>query len=448
MNGKGALGWRITRNGDYSIDLPPLSDSEEALVLAVEERLRAAAREKAAEPANADKEIALHVSSYAAQEGIALDSAQKGYLAKYAKMHAYGFAFLDELVGNDSIEEISVVGIGKPAYVFMRKGGWLSVNAEFTDEKMLMDVINKMASCIGRRITLQHPRLDAMLPDGSRLHASLRPVSQGEITIRKFRQAPFSPREIVDSGAMDAKAMAFLSMLMQTDSSVLVAGNTASGKTTTLNALFSFVPAGERILITEETPEINVPHAHQARLVANRDMGISLKDLVYDSLRMRPDRMIVGEVRNREEVEALFDVLLGGQARGAYATFHAQGAEEALLRLRKFGVEEMDLGSMDAIIVQRRMLAYDPRKKTAVEKRRVVEIAEVDRGMARGIFTSSGGKLAYRAGSALEKKIAGDFGLGKKEFAAILSGREKWLAKAPSGFSEFFGAAQAMLYKA
>ena len=139
----------------------------------------------------------------------------------------------------------------------------------------------------------------------------------------------------------------------------MISGNTASGKTTTLNALFSFVPANERVLIAEETPEIMIPHAHQMRLVASREMGIGLKDLVYDTLRMRPDRMIVGEVRSREEAGALFDVLLAGQARGCYATFHAQSAEEARSRFRHLGVNPEDLSSLDCIVVQRRMLRYE-----------------------------------------------------------------------------------------
>lgn len=439
------LGWRITRDGDYRIDLPPLSRAEEGVVLAVEESFRLAARERKIGPGDVERELAQAIAKYAEKEGVALDSAQRAYLARYAKMHIYGFAFLDELVANDSIEEISVIGVGRPAYVFVRKNGWQKVNAFFGDEKTLMGVINKMAGGIGRRITLQQPRLDAVLPDGSRLHASLHPVSQGEITIRKFRSAPFSPKEIVELGTADYRTMAFLSMLMQTDSSVIVAGNTASGKTTTLNALFSFVPKGERVLITEETPEISIPHEHQVRLVANKDMGISLKDLVYDSLRMRPDRMIVGEVRNREEVEALFDVLLGGQARGAYATFHAQSADEALLRLRKFGIGEMDLRSIDAIVVQRRMLLYDARKKTAAETRKIVEVAGVE-AKAKRIFAFSKGKWSYSAGS-LCGKIQDAFGMSAREFEGEMRGREKWMRGATPAFASFFSEAQEKFYK-
>ncbi len=437
-----SLGWRILREGAYRIELPPLSAAEEQLVLAAEEKFRLVAGERKIDPADVERELSEAISRKASEELLALDRDQKHYLAKYARMHIYGFAFLDELLADDQIEEISVIGLGTPAYAFVRKEGWKSVNAQFESEKALMDVINRMANSAGRRITLQHPRLDAMLPDGSRLHASLSPVSRGELTIRKFRQNPFSPKEIAALGTADWKQMAFLSMLMQTDSSVLVAGNTASGKTTTLNALFSFVPRTERILITEETPEISVPHAHQVRLVANREMGITLKDLVYDSLRMRPDRMIVGEVRSREEAEALFDVLLGGQARGSYATFHAQSAEEALLRFGKFGILDTDMRSIDAIVVQRRMLTYSG--KSMSEARRITEICGVGKG-AEPIFSFSGGKWKY-CRTPLEERISDSLGLSAKEFASELAARERWLKSAPSDFGLFFEAAQEKLH--
>lgn len=439
------LGWKILKEGEYKIDLPQLSKEEEQAILATEEKFRNIAGEKRIEPLDVEHELSNTIMKNAEECGFIIDSEQKEYLTAYAKMHIYGFAFLDELVKKENVEEISIIGIGKPAYVFIRKKGWQKVNAVFEDEKTLMDVINKMARGIGRRITLQHPRLDAILPDGSRLHASLHPISQGEITIRKFRERPFSPKEIVELGTIDYKSMAFLSLLMQTDSSVIIAGNTASGKTTTLNALFTFVPKNERVLVTEETPEINIPHEHQLNLIANKDMEISLKDLVYDSLRMRPDRMIVGEVRNKEEVEALFDVLLGGQARGAYATFHAQSAEEALLRLKKFGILEMDLQSIDAVIIQKRMLVYDKKTRATLETRKIVEIVEIGEKLKK-IISFSNGRWNYTEGK-LIKKIAQEFGINTKELRKELDEREKWIKNSKMDFNLFFKDMQKKFYK-
>ncbi|MDD5337336.1 MAG: ATPase, T2SS/T4P/T4SS family [Candidatus ainarchaeum sp.] len=437
------LGWSVLREGEYKIALPPLSADEETVVLATEKEYRKLVEEKELAIEEIESELGSAILRHAEADGIALDREQREYLAKYAKMHLYGFAFLDELLANDEIEEISVIAVGKPAYVFIRKGGWQSVNARFDDEKTLMEVVNKMAAKIGRRITLQHPRLDAMLPDGSRLHASLPPVSGGELTVRKFRERPFSPREIADGGTATHVEMALLSTLMQTDCSIMVVGNTASGKTTTLNALFCFVPASERVVIVEETPEINIPHEHQVRLAVNREMGIGLGDLVYDSLRMRPDRMIVGEVRAREEVEALFDVLLAGQARGTYATFHGQSAHETLLRLANMGVDRMDLPSMDAMVVQRRGVVYSKKSKKGRELRKVTEICEIGaNGEPRPLVRN--GKVEFGADAC--GRTAESLGLSAREYRNEVAERAGWLARAPGSFQPFFEAAQKRIY--
>ena len=427
------LGWRITGHGEYKLDLPSLSAEEEELICAAADKFREAAR-----GGGGDGIIGGLLLQAAEEKGIYLERSQQSYLGSMARMHIYGLGFFEPLLADPQIEEISVIGPKKPVYVYLRKKGWSSVNAAFDDEKALAEMVNRMASGMGRRITMQNPRLDAVLADGSRLHASLPPISAGEITIRKFREKPFSPLALCTGGTVSAEALAFLSVLMQSDCSIVVSGNTASGKTTTMNALFCFVPSDERVLIAEETPEIMIPHLHQMRLIANRDLGIGLRDLVYDTLRMRPDRMIVGEVRSRDEAEALFDVLLAGQARGCYATFHAQSADETKSRLRHLGIAADDLSSIDCIVVQRRMLQYDPKKRRCGEVRKVVEIAE------------SGGVI-YRAGSRMKRgglfrRAAESFGLGEAAMEKEIEGRVRMIKKAPEDFMGFFEAVQKGLY--
>lgn len=443
------LGWKILPEGEYRIEMPQLSEDEEQMVELIENRFREVARlremSSKEEILEAIKET---LQTIASEEGIYLDSDQEEYIPKVAYHHIYGFAFIDELLKDGNIEEIAIIGLGKPAYVYVRKQGWKRVNAAFTDEKALMDVINKMAKTLGRRITLQNPRLDTMLPDGSRLHASLPPISDGEITIRRFRDRPFSPKEIVELKTANTEMMALLSLIMQSDSSILIAGNTASGKTTTLNAIFSFVPLNERVLITEETPEINIPHAHKIRMVANKEMGITLMDLVYDSLRMRPDRIIVGEVRNKEEACALVDVLLGGQARGAYATFHAQSAAEALLRLESFGISKMDLNSIDAILVQRRMLIYDLKERKNVEVRKVVELSMVKDAKAVPVIEYNPAKDGWEE-KGVERlfPILGEkLGIDEKEVRKEYAKRKNAIEKAPVEFNDFFSHIQKEFY--
>jgi Flp pilus assembly CpaF family ATPase len=430
------LGWRMLKHGDYLLDLPTLSSDEEKLIIEVQEKFKDAVGKGGND---AERLIAEGISKAAKEQGLLLDLDQEDYLSRVAHMHAYGFAFFEQLMKDDEIEEISVIGPNRPIYVFIMKKGWKIVNAVIETEEAVADLINRMSRFSGRHITLQNPRIDAVMPDGSRLHGSLPPVSPGEITIRKFRERPFSPKELAENGTVPADVLAFLSVVMQCDSSVLVAGNTASGKTTTLNGIFSFVPDNERVIITEETPEINVPHKHQLRMVANRNMGIGLCDLVYDSLRMRPDRMIVGEVRNKEEVDALFDVLLAGQARGSYATFHAGSIDEAMSRLRSFGVREMDLGTIDCIVVQRRLLVYDRKKRMAREMRRVVEIGEPK---GNRIYKNT----KFDCKGDLFDRIAGSFNVSNKELNEEIRMRKKLIMDAPGEFDAFYKKIQGRIF--
>lgn len=441
------LGWRILGHGEHKLDLPVLSREEEELIAATEERFKEAMRFRQGGSDSENRQLVAGILGTVAKErGAYLERAQEGYLARAAILHIYGFAFVEPLLCDPSVEEISITGPGQQAYAYIRKEGWKSVNAAFDDERAIAEMANRMARKVGRHITLQNPRLDAMLPDGSRLHASLPPISRGEMTIRKFRERPFSPLELAENGTVPAGALAFLSLVMQGDCSLIIGGNTASGKTTTLNSLFSFVPANERVVITEETPEISLPHRHQLRLVANREMGITLKDLVYDTLRMRPDRMVVGEVRNREEAEALFDVLLAGQARGSYATFHAQSAAEALSRMRSFGISAGDLESVDCIVIQRRMLSYDAKKRKSAELRRVVEIAEPAPGGGTRCIYPCGRPGGCWKGAGILERIAGGFGMDRKEVAAELMRREKIIAEAGRDYAGFYRAVQKELY--
>lgn len=434
------LGWRILGDGEYRLDLPHLSAEEEELIALASEKFREAAREGGGDRARLIEGLVLRAAE---EKGVYLDRRQQAFLGSMAAMHIYGFGFLEPLLSDREIEEISVIGPGKPAYVYLRKKGWKAVNAAFDDERAIAEMVNRMASRMGRRITLQNPRLDAILPDGSRLHASLPPVSIGEITIRRFREKPLSPAALSSGGTVSSEALAFLSVLMQSDASIVVSGNTASGKTTTLNALFCFVPGDERIIIAEETPEIMVPHPHQMRMVANRDMGIGLKDLVYDTLRMRPDRMIVGEVRSRDEAGALFDVLLAGQARGCYATFHAQSAAETHARLRHLGIQGDDLSSIDCIVVQRRMLQYEPGKRRCAEIRRIVEIAELGPGGELCPVYLPGSRLRH---GTLFKKAAESFGLDERRMNKELGMRERMIRGAPEDCQGFFEEIQRGLY--
>jgi Flp pilus assembly CpaF family ATPase len=370
------LGWHARpQRGLYVSSLPSLSAEEEDLLVRLSERF--ADWSKSHEPSGPEsvrKAVEQLLPHLLQEDGLEADEDQLTYLTHAAVTHLSGFAPLDKMLTDETIEEVAVIGLHQPIYIYARKIGWQPTDAQFTSLEHLTHLINKMARPLGRRITGQSPRLNALLPDGSRLHASLPPLSAGELTIRRHGARPWTVSDLLSSKSTTSDALAFLWLAFQSDSSVLVAGNTASGKTTLLNALFSFVPITERVLVIEETPEIRLLHPHRVSLVSNEELGITLSDLVRDSLRMRPDRVIVGEVRTPPEAQGFVETLLSGQARGSYATFHAQSAPEALRRFAHLGASPDDLSSLDFIVLQRRIARYEPRSKKQQELRRMLGI--------------------------------------------------------------------------
>ena len=373
------LNWCIKKNGSYKLPLPPLSKDEEEVVREVSEEFKEFSKHSdfVDDKTRMDNIFDELLMNFCKKSNISLDKDQREYLKKYIYSNVIGFCGLELLLKDDEIEEISMIGVNKPVYIYKSGRGWLDTNLFFRKEETAIDVINKMARGLGRRVTYQSPKLNAILPDGSRLHASIPPISNIELTIRKFRSKPITVCDLIRFRTYSPEALAFLSVVFQSDYNLIVAGNTASGKTSTLNALFSFVPLTERILIIEETPEINIPHNHCIKMVSNADLLINMKSLVEDSLRMRPDRVIVGEVRTQEEIAALIETILSGQARGSYATFHAQSADEVIKRLLSLGVLQIDLSSIDFIVIQRRLLRYNKSTKAHWEDRKGIEIVEI-----------------------------------------------------------------------
>ncbi len=368
------------------------------------------------------------------EKSLVLEKTAGEKISLYARQNVEGLGFLENLLSDDELEEISVIGVGKPIFVYHREKGWLETNASFESEEHAINAINKMARPLGRRITSQNPRLNAVLPDGSRLHASIAPVALSgiEITIRKFKRNPFNASELAGNGTISSDALAFLWLVLYGDISLCVCGNTGSGKTTTLNALFSFIPLNERIVVTEETPELHFLQQHLVKIVSNEELGIGMRDLVKDTLRMRPDRVVVGEVRSADEARALFDSLLAGQAKGSYFTFHAKSACEALIRLKALGAGEDELGSLDLIVVQKRFSMFDKRSRATRDVRKVTEIAEVREGRASSLFSFSGGRLYAPKNlkkSPLVERVRQNYGFSAREFWAEFEKRKRFLEK-------------------
>ena len=445
------LGWKLGGwKAGYRLRLPRLSQEEQELVLSVAEAFRSETQRREVEgEAQASELILRLLSSVCEEEGIELDNDQRRYIARAAFLQTFGLGFLQELLSDQSLEEIALIGLERPVYVFVRSQGWKRTNVAVDSADYFVSLVNRLGRGLGRRLTAQKPRLNAVLEDGSRVHASMPPVSGCELTIRKFTREPLSPFDLLSNGTYGARALSLLSLCLQADLSVMFAGNTASGKTSSLNALLSFVPSSERMLLIEETPEISLPHPHQLRLVPFEEGGIGMTELVRDSLRMRPDRVVVGEVRSQEEARAFVESALSGQAKGCYSTFHAQSARDAVLRLRMMGCMPSDLEGIDLFVVQRRVSTYDAKRRQVGESRRVTEIAlsnpaDVERPIA--IF--DGKSFSEKGVRQLLRKISDGTGMGFSEASREARRREKFMdaSSGTKGFEKSFSLIQRFMF--
>jgi flagellar protein FlaI len=317
------------------------------------------------------------------KKGINLPPERLKRLSEVIVRDMIGYGPLDMMLVDDMLEDIMVTGTNKPVYVYHRKHGMCSTEVTFEDEDSIKRIIDKIARVIGRRIDQQTPLLDARLPDGSRVNATIPPVSlEGPtISIRKFRRDPLTVVDILKFGTISTDVAAFLWLIVDglgaKPANILFAGGTGCGKTTTLNAATTFVPERERILSIEDTAELQLPHRHWIRLetrppnVEGRG-EISMDDLVKNALRMRPDRMIVGEVRG-PEARTMFTAMNTGHD-GCMGTLHSNSAMETITRLTEapMNVPGIMIPALDVIFIQQRIYS---RQRGQI--RRVTEVAEV-----------------------------------------------------------------------
>ncbi|MGA8890420.1 MAG: CpaF family protein [Anaeromyxobacteraceae bacterium] len=252
---------------------------------------------------------------------------------------------LDELTGLGPLEPllrdptISDILVNTYATVYVERAGKLErTGVRFADDDHLLRIINRIVSRVGRRVDETSPMVDARLPDGSRVNAIIPPLAiDGAIlSIRRFGTDPLRARDLVAIGSLDAECLGFLAACVKAKLNVLISGGTGTGKTTLLNALSAFVPGDERIVTIEDSAELKLQQSHVVRLETRPaniegEGEILARDLVRNALRMRPDRIIVGEVRSDEVLDMLQAMNTGHE--GSMTTIHANSARDALSRM-------------------------------------------------------------------------------------------------------------------
>jgi pilus assembly protein CpaF len=295
---------------------------------------------------------------------------------------------LDELTGFGPIQpllddpDISEVMVNGPKKVFIEKGGKLTKSAvTFDDDDHVLRVIDRIILPLGRRVDADTPTVDARLPDGSRVNAVIRPVSiDGPcITIRKFKKDKLSIQQLIDYGSLTPNMAEFIRACVLAHLNIVISGGTGSGKTTLLNVLSGFIPEEERIVTIEDAAELQLQQDHVLRMetkVPNTDGkgAVTIRDLVRNSLRMRPDRIVVGECRGGEALDMLQAMNTGHD--GSLTTLHANTPRDALSRLETMvlmsgmdlplKVVRQQISSAVDLIIQQTRLKDGSRKVTAI----------------------------------------------------------------------------------
>jgi pilus assembly protein CpaF len=327
------------------------------------------------------------------EEQIALSRNEKRELFEQIVAEILGYGPLEQYLGADGVTEIMVNGAKN---VFIERSGRITrVNTTFENEEHLMRIIDRIVSPLGRRIDESSPMVDARLPDGSRVNVVIPPIAlNGAIlTIRIFAKVPLTVENLIDFGTVTREAVEFLKASVISKCNIIISGGTGSGKTTLLNILSGFIPEDERIITIENAAELQLRQEHVVTLESRppniEGRGeISIQDLVINSLRMRPDRIVVGEVRGGEALDMLQAMNTGHD--GSLATGHANSPRDMLARLETMvlmagmdlphrAIREQIAAAIDLIVHQDRM-----RDGT----RKITSISEIQ-GMEGDVITMS-----------------------------------------------------------
>jgi pilus assembly protein CpaF len=281
-------------------------------------------------------QCAERVNALLLEEKVPLSGPERQQIVREVMDEVFGYGPLDEFLRDPFISDVLVNG---PRKVYIeRKGRLEATDATFLDSDHLMRVIRRIADNVGRRIDESNPMLDARLPDGSRVNAIIPPLSLDgpAVSIRRFGTNPLDMVRLIEMEALREEVAAFVEACVQCKMNILISGGTGTGKTTFLNALSKWIPAGERVVTIEDAAELQLQREHVVRLETRPpniegEGEVTQRDLLRNSLRMRPDRIIIGEVRGAEALDMLQAMNTGHE--GSMTTVHANSPRDALRRV-------------------------------------------------------------------------------------------------------------------
>jgi pilus assembly protein CpaF len=288
-------------------------------------------------PEKTERFVHEQVRRYVLEQKLALNARESEWLSRDALHELLGYGPIQSLIEDDTVADIVVNG---PNNVFVEREGKLSsVPVRFVDDQHVIRVIQRILAPIGRRVDESTPMVDARLADGSRVNAIIPPIALDGpcLSIRKFRKNPLSADDLLRLGSISLPMLDDLKARVQKRTNLLVTGGTGSGKTTFLNLLSQWIPDSERVVTIEDAAELRLRHTHTVRLESRPpnlegQKAVSARDLVRNALRMRPDRIIVGEVRGDEVLDMLQAMNTGHD--GSMTTLHANSVHDAIHRLQ------------------------------------------------------------------------------------------------------------------
>lgn len=306
-----------------------------------------------------------------------LDNKTQDMLMNYVIEQNLGLGYIEILLKDNLIEEVVINNAKEPVWIYHVKFGWMKTNILIPTESRIRHFATIIARDAIKEITNLNPLMDAHLLSGDRVNATLHPVSSfgNTLTIRKFSSIPWTITRMIKSNTLDYKTAAILWLCIQYEFSIIIAGGTGSGKTSMLNTVAGFFASNQRIISIEDTRELKLPPQLHWVPLATRQSNpegkgeVSMLDLVINSLRMRPDRIIMGEIRRKKEAEVLFEAMHTGHS--VYGTFHANTAREVIQRLTNPPIDlpKALASAVNLIAVQNRNRRNNTRK--------LFELAEV-----------------------------------------------------------------------
>ncbi|RLF08112.1 MAG: hypothetical protein DRJ64_01690 [Thermoprotei archaeon] len=330
---------RDTGRYEYRVLEPPLTPQDKENILRIRELLIETSRVKLEELRSFPpeeilrKEVKFIIKKF--RIPVSRESFDKIYY--YIKRDTLGYGKIDIPMKDRNVEDLSCDGVGFPIYIWHRKYESIPSNIVFDSEEELNSLLIKMSYKAGKQISVAQPIVEGSLPGGFRIHLTLSEISRrgGSFTIRKFREVPFSIIDLVNFGTLNSLAAAYFWYLIEEGKSTMIIGATASGKTTTLNAIATFIRPEAKIITIEDTPELNLLHENWVPLMTRPSYeewvrNVDLYELLRSAMRMRPDYLIIGEIRGKEAF-TLFQAIATGHS--GMCTMHAENIDYAIKRL-------------------------------------------------------------------------------------------------------------------